>query len=438
MQGVEFLFDRIVTGGFPKGSVILLVGEPGTGKTTFLMAIANRELKRGRKVLYLSFNELKDEFYENAKRFGYDLSSENFKFVDMFTVTKEAIYAQLKVVTEEIYRFDPDIVIIDSLNAMTNMMSPDEVRSFLHASIATPIKSRGSIAILTFEKPIGEEKIGAGVEEFVVDGVIVLRYVKDREHYRRVLEVVKMRRRRIEKPTYEYAITERGITFFDVPVLKRSEKVWREKISTGIPMLDVILDGGVYRDSITVIAGDTGSGKTTFCLYFIYSNALRGHNTVYVTFEESLGSIIRAMKNYGMDYDAVKDRMIVKSIVPESMSPVNVFVELKDTIERYKPVALAIDSYTSLKKHMNEEELLKMIRYLQITAEEMGVAVYITVSGKDLDELSTLADNIILLTCDVNGEISRRLIVLKSRSSNHSRKAYRYEITSKGVEIYES
>ncbi len=442
MPSVDYLFTKIIPNGFPKGSMIIIAGEPGTGKTTLVSAIAVNEIRRGKKVLFVSLNEPKEDYIKTIERFGWKFDDSKFKFVDLFTVGRDALDAQIKLIVEEIMKFKPDLIVIDSITALTALMNPETVRSFLHASLGTLVKSSGAVALLVAEKPMGREELGFGVEEFVVDGVIILRYIKRGEHYRRVLEIPKMRRRRIAKPQYEYAVTERGIEFFEVPELERTEVVTSDRVTTGIAKLDVLTDGGFYKGSITVIAGQTGTGKTSFGLHFVYANALRGHRAVFVTFEESVGDILRCMNNYGMKYELVKDRLNIISIVPESESPVSIFVKLKEIIETEKPVALVIDSYTALEEHMDEVELSKMVRYLQLAIKSNQIATILTMNVENGVEclpptgLSTLADNIILLGYDFeNGRMIKKMLILKSRASNHARCVYKYDITSKGVEI---
>lgn len=441
-MSLDYLFKEIIPNGFPRGSMILLAGEPGTGKTTFASLIAHDEIRRGGRVLFVSLNEPREDFYKTVERFGWDFRTENFKFIDLFTVGKDALPTQIKLIVEEVVKFKPSLIIIDSITALTYAMDPGTVRSFLHASLGSVVKSSGITAILIAEKPMGREELGYGVEEFVVDGVIVLRYIKCDEHYRRVLEVVKMRRRKITKPQYEYAITDRGLVFFEVPRLERVESVSREKITTGIAKLDALMDGGIYRGSITVIAGQTGTGKTTFGLHTAYSNASKGNKAVFVTFEESVGSVLRMMECYGMEYDSVKENLKIVSIVPESESPVSIFVKLKDIVEREKPAVLILDSYTALEENMNSIELSKMMRYLQLLVKVNQIATILTMNVESgnlpTTGLSTLADNIILLTYDLKeDEVWRKILILKSRASNHSRKIHRYDITSKGVVIHD-
>ena len=439
------VLSKIIDGGLPDGSVILITGEAGTGKTILASSIAQEELNRGRKVMFISFNETRKEFFRNSKQVGLNLEKDNFLYYDLFSAGRSVAENQLNYLYTEIYKVKPDLIIIDSITSVLSSFSREHVRSFLHTSIGRFVKMMNSRAILISEKPFGREELGYGIEEFVVDGVIVLELVYEREHYRRLLKVLKMRERRIDKPCHEFEITGNGLVVFDVPELDASEFVSNEKLTTGIERLDELTNGGFYRGSITVIVGNTGSGKTTFGLHFCYANAMLGRKAMFITFEESRNAVLRAMSNYGMDYESVKDRMLVFDFIPEARSPVSYFVRISQLISEHRPDVMVVDSLSSLQQHMDSRELAKMMRYLQIVSKENGTTVLATLNRWiDLNDmsafpatyLSTLADNMIILTTLVEeSRLSRKLIILKQRASSHSVRLHSYEIGDSGVVI---
>ncbi|NOY11571.1 MAG: AAA family ATPase [Archaeoglobi archaeon] len=441
------VLSKIISGGIPDGSVILISGEAGTGKTILASSIAQEELERGKRVMFISFNETEDEFFGNMKKVGLDLEKPGFLYYDLFSVGRGIVENQLNYIYTEIYKVKPDLIVIDSLTSILTSFSRDHVRSFLNTSISRFVKMLNSKAILISERPFGREGFGHGIEEFVVDGVISLELVYEREHYRRVMRILKMRGRKIEKPSYEFEITDSGLIVFEIPELDASEFVSNEKLTTGIPRLDELTSGGFYRGSITVVVGNTGSGKTTFGLHFCHANAMLGRRAVFVTFEESRNAILRAMENYGMDYEPVKDRLMIYDFVPEAKSPISYFVEISRLISRYRPDVMVIDSLSSLQQHMNPTELAKMMRYLQIVSKENGTAVLATLnrwvdlsslSSFPATNLSTLADNMIVLSTFIEGgELKRKLVILKQRASPHSVRVHEYSLGEGGVVIHD-
>jgi len=449
--GIDYFDECILKNGFPDGSLILVAGEPGAGKTIFSATfVYNGAKKFGEKGIYISLAETKKEFYESMKQLGMNFEElENkglFKFVDLVTVREETIKKEIELLMNEIIKFQPKRIVVDSISVFAQVLGVEGTRVFLHTMLGRFIKAYNSTALLIAEKAIGAEKIGYGIEEFVVDGVIVLRYQSFGEVTRRVMEIPKMRRKSIEKPHYEYVITQNGIEFLAVPELMREEmKYTLEKVTTGIEKLDQMLDGGLYRGANVLIVGMTGTGKTTFSLHFAVANAIQGRRVAYLAFEEPMDQLIRATKNYGMPIEeALRSNLKIFTWVPESKTPVYTFLKIKKIIEEFKPEALVVDSLTALRQHMDEKELVKMIRYLNLLTKANRITAYFTLNEETNFEVvpftgaSTMVDVIIGLRYQLNNEdIERKMAIVKARGSDHSRKIHRYEITNRGVEIYE-
>ncbi|HDG63985.1 MAG TPA: circadian clock KaiC-like protein [Thermococcus sp.] len=449
--GIDYFDECILKNGFPDGSLILVAGEPGAGKTIFSATfVYNGAKKFGEKGIYISLAETKKEFYESMKQLGMNFEElENkglFKFVDLVTVREETIKKEIELLMNEIIKFQPKRIVVDPISVFAQVLGVEGTRVFLHTMLGRFIKTYNSTALLIAEKAIGAEKIGYGIEEFVVDGVIVLRYQSFGEVTRRVMEIPKMRRKSIEKSCYEYVITQDGIEFLAVPELMREEMEYTlEKVTTGIEKLDQMLDGGLYRGANVLIVGMTGTGKTTFSLHFAVANAIQGRRVAYLAFEEPMDQLIRATKNYGMPIEeALRSNLKIFTWVPESKTPVYTFLKIKKIIEEFKPEALVVDSLTALRQHMDEKELVKMIRYLNLLTKANRITAYFTLNEETNFEVvpftgaSTMVDVIIGLRYQLNKEgIERKMAIVKARGSDHSRKIHRYEITNKGVQIYE-
>jgi len=449
--GIDYFDECILKNGIPDGSLILVAGEPGAGKTIFSATfVYNGAKKFGEKGIYISLAETKKEFYESMKQLGMNFEElENkglFKFVDLVTVREETIKKEIELLMNEIIKFQPKRIVVDPISVFAQVLGVEGTRVFLHTMLGRFIKAYNSTALLIAEKAIGAEKIGYGIEEFVVDGVIVLRYQSFGEVTRRVMEIPKMRRKSIEKSCYEYVITQDGIEFLAVPELMREEMEYTlEKVTTGIEKLDQMLDGGLYRGANVLIVGMTGTGKTTFSLHFAVANAIQGRRVAYLAFEEPMDQLIRATKNYGMPIEeALRSNLKIFTWVPESKTPVYTFLKIKKIIEEFKPEALVVDSLTALRQHMDEKELVKMIRYLNLLTKANRITAYFTLNEETNFEVvpftgaSTMVDVIIGLRYQLNKEgIERKMAIVKARGSDHSRKIHRYEITNKGVEIYE-
>jgi len=100
-------FDRVVGDGIVGGSLILIAGEPGVGKSTLLLSVGAKISQNGKTVLYVSGEESFTQTKMRAERLS--LSSENLYILST---------TQLPVIKESINKIKPEIVIIDSIQAI--------------------------------------------------------------------------------------------------------------------------------------------------------------------------------------------------------------------------------------------------------------------------------------------------------------------------------
>src|SRR6185312_13271063 len=119
---------------------------------------------------------------------------------------------------------------------------------------------------------------------------------------RRQLNVVKIRGIRYRGGHHDYIINTGGIKVF--PRLVASEhylEFKRESISSGIPALDKLLDGGLDRGTSNLIMGPPGTGKSTLALQFSLMAAARGEHVMLNTFDENLGTLVSRATELGFD-----------------------------------------------------------------------------------------------------------------------------------------
>jgi len=228
-------FDELVdAGGIEMGNNIMVSGGTGTGKSTFsLQALYNAGLN-GRKGVYISFEEniknLKRHMWNN---FNWDFSKLEkkglIKFVqiDPFSISRRVeselakergdLLIQIKGVLEILPKgFDPDIVVIDSLSALSAAFL-DDIESYrlYVSSFLKKLASLRSINIVLGETEQDPGKYSrSGVEEFLVDGVIVLYNIRSQHIRQRALEILKLRCSNHQKKLVPYKITSKGFEIF--------------------------------------------------------------------------------------------------------------------------------------------------------------------------------------------------------------------------------
>jgi len=261
--GIDGL-DPLIEGGFPKGSLILLAGNPGTGKTVFSMQFLYRGAKdRGENGIYVSFAESKETIIHNvSKIFGCTLEGfGKVKILDFTTVTEKGLPTVLGMILEEVAASNAKRLVIDSFSAMAQAFKePIEARSILHNILGKLVRQLECTTILIAEVPTGSEKLGISIEEFVADGVIFLR----KDYYDgmliREIEIKKLRGTRFERQKFLFTLHNSFKVFppflireVENPAEFEATKGTKTHYSSGIPELDEILGGEGYPRGCSVL-----------------------------------------------------------------------------------------------------------------------------------------------------------------------------------------
>lgn len=208
--------DELIEGGLPRGSVTLISGGAGTGKTIFCSQFLLQGLEQGEQCLFVTLEEEPEEILGDVKEFGWDFTEyeENGQFKISYLNPFSDSGGFSDHIMQYIEDIDADRVVIDSTSVMGMYdESPGKIRERLYNLIRT-IRREGVTAILTAEIPRGDhDQISRyGVEEFVVDGVIVLRGLGVGGEMGRRLRIEKMRRTDIAEDIFPMNISDDGIT----------------------------------------------------------------------------------------------------------------------------------------------------------------------------------------------------------------------------------
>ena len=207
--------DNLIEGGFIKGSTVLISGAAGTGKTIFCSQYIMEGLKNGETCMFITLEEKPEDIIDDVKRFGWDfkkyISSKKLflDFQDPFQITDITSPLLDKIQAHKVQRVAIDSTAVFELY----YKEPAEIRKQLF-KLLTGLKSIGVTSIITTELPEEAKTLGKfGVEEFIVDGVIVLHYLEyTAGGTPRSLTVRKMRRTDHKTDLYSLVITDKGIS----------------------------------------------------------------------------------------------------------------------------------------------------------------------------------------------------------------------------------
>jgi circadian clock protein KaiC len=219
--------------GIPAGSSVLIAGGPGTGKSTFCRQICFNLVSKGRKCMYVSFEESKENIIKSMKNFGWDIEKyvssgdlliQNINPLDILRMKFGSIGGSGSA-TELSYKikplvipkdFHPDVIAVDSLSAIiaASLTKDKNYRVYLQ-QLFSFFEETGAISLLITETdPIPTRYSDTGIEEFLADGIIVLYNIKKKDARENAIEVLKMRNCKHEKKIVSMEINDKGIKVF--------------------------------------------------------------------------------------------------------------------------------------------------------------------------------------------------------------------------------
>ncbi len=209
--------DDMIEGGFPRGSLVLLAGSPGSGKTIASAHFLHHGAKNlNENGIYLSFAERKEFFFDNMKKFSFNFeeleSQGKFRFLDLLTTREDTVSSTIGMLSREVLELDARRLVVDSFTAMAQAFNRRiDARIILHM-IEKLMSKSGCTTLLLVELPTGTKTIGLGFEEFVADGVILFETVDEREGIRKRAVVRKMRGTNHNLNYSHIVISDRGIS----------------------------------------------------------------------------------------------------------------------------------------------------------------------------------------------------------------------------------
>ena len=447
--------DEITRGGLPKGRSTLVTGGTGCGKTLlgmqFLVAGAR---EYGEPGVLVTFEESAGKITANFASLGFDLdgllqdgllviyafkaeptevvgTAGEFDFEPLFLLLDEAIK-----------RVGAGRVVLDSIESLFGMFKD---RAIVRAELGRLfgwLEDRAVTTIVTGERGDNDSLTRHGIEEYVSDCVIVLDHRVYEGVATRRLQVVKYRGSAHETNQYPFLISARGVSVLPVTAVSLGYGASDERISTGVPRLDYMLAGGLFRGSTVLVSGSAGTGKTTLGAHLIDAACARGERALLILHEESAGEVIRNMGSVGLDLGRWAEAGLLRiwAARPTEFGLENDLAIVSGLIDEHAPAVAVIDGTASLLGvHARGEVTLMLARKFHLF-KTRGVTVMATILTHDDIEtavaVSSQTDTWLLLrNVESDGERNRLLFVLKQRGSAHSNQVREFVLTEHGVDL---
>jgi len=206
--------DAVTGGGILHGSVNLVTGGTGTGKTIFGCQFLWQGLKMGEPCVYITLEERPEDIMDDVTNFGWDFKSYEKKGLFKIIYHDPAQVNNLgAVIMTELETLKAKRLVIDSISVMELTIDdrPQIRKRILNLINAIKRKDHCTTLLLSEIEEDTKALSRFGVEEFVVDSVILLSYLGIGEEYNRSLMVRKMRRTNHGKDVYPFEIGKNGI-----------------------------------------------------------------------------------------------------------------------------------------------------------------------------------------------------------------------------------
>ena len=456
-------FDLIAMGGLPENRTTLVAGSAGSAKTVFASQFLAAGIRyAGEGGVFVSFEDGVADIRKNMAAFGWDIAQwerENrWAFVDATpdpegptpVVGSFDLGGLLARVEHAVRRVDAKRVSLDSLNALFVQFEDHGLLRAELFRLTTNLKRMGVTVLFTGER---REEYGEvsryGIEEFVADNVIILRNLLEHERRRRTVEILKFRGAQHHRGEFPFTITSAdGIVVIPLSGIELTQSSSTVRIPSGNAVLDEMCGGGFFRDSVILVSGATGTGKTLLVTEFIAGGFEAGERCLLFAFEESRDQLFRNAAAWGMDFDSMEkeERLRVVNRYPHAMAMEDHLVEMMQIIDEFKPNRVAVDSLSALERTASLRSFREFIITLtsQLKRDEIaGLFTSTTPSllgGGSVTEkhISTLTDSIILLRyVESFGRMRRSMTVLKMRGSEHDTAIREYTIDHEGMHIGE-
>lgn len=444
--------DLILHGGFPAHSTNLIMGQPGTGKTIFAQQLVFHNADGERPVLYLTtLSEPLGKVVRYLQTFDFfDPSKIGSAVIYEEVGTRlaaEGIGALVPAIKEAIKEIAPKIIVIDSFKAVHDLAtSVMEMRRMVH-DLAGLLTAYDTTAFLVGE--YGEGQLEAYPEFVVADSIVELTRLKLGMRDERHLRVLKLRGSSYHEGLHAFRITGAGLDLYPRLVSPRVPECYEpavERVSTGVPRLDEMLGGGLWRGSTTLVGGPVGSGKTTLGLQYVLDGVQRGEPALYVNFQENPTQLARVIRGFGMEPDALRQQglhMLYVSPVELQIDSiiVDIFRLMRDrgiqrvVVDAVGDLAKAArdpqrmyDFLYALMQHFAARNVTSMLLY------ETASVITSDAAGEEA-KFSSMSDSIVLLECRMAQRMRRTIRIVKSRGTAHDLEVRDLQIDERGLRV---
>ena len=449
--------DTMTHGGLPDRAVTLVVGTSGAGKTVLALQTLAGAAKDGEPGIFVAFEEPAERILGNAASFGWGLPTlmrQRMLLIDA-RLPQEAVQSGnfeitglLETVAARAKSMKARWVAFDAVDILLDLLPDPNLRRREIGRLQRWLQTSGLTCILTAKAdPLlpGEPPAHAYLA-YMSECVIQLTRSRRGDVETHWLAIEKYRGSSHSDMAVPYLIGDGGIEISPMVTHTGNHRVYRERISTGIPRLDAMLGGGLLRGSVTLLTGSPGTAKTTLSGKVAETACRRGERVLYVCFDESGEEIERNLESVGIDLGVHRraGRLTTIGLASRARSGESQHAEILRHIETLHPRVLVVDPLSALLMQGLDTTSMDIAYRLVQDCKMRGITLFATsLTGRSVPEvessdlqISMLADTWLHLSYLVrSGERNRLLTIVKSRGSGHSNQVRELVLGDGGITL---
>ena len=448
--------DAATHGGLPRVGTTLVSGRAGSGKTVLALQIAALAARKGRPSIVVSFEEPPEQLRRNARSFpwGDALQAEDrVRLVDARpqlsdhvagTFDVEGLLAVLDALAAETA---PAWIVLDGIDQLLALQSDEATAITEIRRIDEWSRDRGLATLLTCKRTEAGTAGRAYLDaiEFLLSTSIALSTTSTGRRLARHLRIVKYRGSPHATDDIPMIVDHDGV-HLPLATTAPPQVASLERVGSGIPDLDAILGGGIYRGSTLLISGAPGTSKSTLAASFALAAAERDESALVLSFDEPPSNIVRNVASVGIDLapHIERGRIAVRFRAAWESSAEQHVIGLQQLLDEVKPALLVVDPVSALQKASGADDAYLAIEYILSLTRSRNITTLMTSltnndepsSEATLSHTSTIADTWITLDYRIlGGERNRALSIVKSRGTAHSNQVRELLLGDDGVSL---
>ena len=442
--------DAVLGGGVANGSLVMLVGAPGVGKTVTASQMVFQAAQQGiASLIITAYSESHTKLLSHLQGFSFfdeNLVGHAITIVSFQSLMDQAKETFVSNIAATIRKSQAQLVFIDGFQGLVHDGSDAVLRTLLY-TLSTQIAFTSTTILVTLA---GDFDNRALYPQFTVADIIInLTFQRSMRRHTRYLEVVKQRSAAPLPGQHLMTIDNQGVTIFpqleSYPIPSDRERPVG-RVPFGLPELDELMHGGPTAGTTTILAGASGTGRTSLALRWALEQATPDSQSVYVTFSEHSGELEQKAASLQVDLVAAKEAgsVHVLRFSPNQLEPDVVGSYLLPFLTSAKVRRLVIDDVNilidvlgmrardflaALDDHIYGEAITSLLVYEIDPFRQLELNLTNTAIGL-FDE-----NVVVLQKYQVGGSVYRVVAVLHMRYSTYDRTLREFVIDEAGIHV---